>query len=164
MEKALQKGSPKDWPLITLNLDFKSNEPEHHAAIWELLGKYEAWLCTAERVQDFHRVMPIDLKPLLVLTGDAKEQEKTFHDLVPLGHKLRLFGAVYVKEQNAESSPEKMVRGSATNYRRWWNNPWRVVEKGGQSRAADWNRKICGVCNHWLTTHTRWVYGSVFTR
>src|SRR4029077_1119898 len=37
MEVALREGSHKNWPLITLNLDFKTNEPEHHAAIWELL-------------------------------------------------------------------------------------------------------------------------------
>ena len=152
MERALQDSSQKDWPLITLNLDFKSDETEHHEAIWELLGKYEAWLCTAERVQDFHRVMPIELKPLLVLTGDAEKQEKTFHDQVPLGHKLRLFGAVHVEEYSAESAPTKMVRFSATNYRRWWNNPWRVVEKEGQSRAGDWTsegmRRLQSLVDH----------------
>jgi hypothetical protein len=26
----------------------------------------------------------------------------------------------------------------ATNYRRWWNAPWAVVEAGGQANAADW--------------------------
>src|SRR5262245_47701636 len=26
--------SRRDWPLITLNLDFKSEEPEHLAAVW----------------------------------------------------------------------------------------------------------------------------------
>jgi hypothetical protein len=141
MERALREGSRKNWPLITLNLDFKTNEPEHHAAIWELLGKYEAWLCTAERVQDSRTVMPIDLKPLLVLTGDSEAQEKRFHDLVPLRGRLRLFGAVHVEEQKASSPPAKMVSHSASNYRRWWNNPWKVVEQGGQPRAGDWTQK-----------------------
>jgi hypothetical protein len=141
MERALREGSRENWPLITLNLDFKTNEPEHHAAIWELLGKYEAWLCTAERVQDSRTVMPIDLKPLLVLTGDSEAQEKRFHDLVPLCGRLRLFGAVHVEEQKAGSPPAKMVSHSASNYRRWWNNPWKVVEKGGQPRAGYWTQK-----------------------
>ena len=47
VEAALAKGPSADWPLITLNLDFKTNEPEHHAAVWALLGKYERWLTTA---------------------------------------------------------------------------------------------------------------------
>ena len=47
LDKALAENTQADWPLITLNLDFKSNEPEHHAAVWALLGKYERWLTTA---------------------------------------------------------------------------------------------------------------------
>jgi len=26
----------------------------------------------------------------------------------------------------------------ATNYRRWWNHPWKVVEPEGQPEAGDW--------------------------
>ena len=138
MEEALQANPRTNWPLITLNLDFKTNEPEHLAAIWELLGKYESWLCTAERVEDSKRVMPMDLKPLLVLAGDFDAQEEAFHNRVPVGAKLRLFGAVHVQKEDAGMAPERMVRHSATNYRRWWNNPWKVVEKAGQARTGDW--------------------------
>ena len=49
VERALQENRRDDWPIITLNLDFKSDEPEHHAAVWKLLGEYESWLCTAPR-------------------------------------------------------------------------------------------------------------------
>jgi len=28
----------------------------------------------------------------------------------------------------------------ASNYRRWWNNPWSVVEAGGQRNAGDWTQ------------------------
>jgi RNA polymerase sigma factor (sigma-70 family) len=35
--------------LLRYVLDFKTNEPEHHAAVWELLGRYEDWLVTAPR-------------------------------------------------------------------------------------------------------------------
>jgi hypothetical protein len=138
MEEALQANPRTNWPLITLNLDFKTNEPEHLAAIWELLGKYESWLCTAERVEDSERVMPIDLKPLLVLAGDSDAQEEAFHNRVPVGAKLRLFGAVHVQKEDAGMAPERMVSHPATNYRRWWNNPWKVVEKAGQARTGDW--------------------------
>ena len=51
VEKALQENRRDDWPIITLNLDFKSDEPEHHAAVWKLLGEYESWLCTAQEEQ-----------------------------------------------------------------------------------------------------------------
>ena len=47
VERALAAGDRRDWPIITLNLDFKSDEPEHHAAVWALLGEHEAWLTTA---------------------------------------------------------------------------------------------------------------------
>ena len=48
--QALASGSREQWPLITLNLDFKDSHPQHFAAIWKLLGEYEAWLTTAPRV------------------------------------------------------------------------------------------------------------------
>ena len=34
--------------------------------------------------------------------------------------------------------PEVLVNGSATNYRRWWNNSWEVVEMGGPRKARAW--------------------------
>src|SRR5713101_5533164 len=37
VEKALKVGNHGDWPVITLNLDLKSEEPEHLVAIWKLL-------------------------------------------------------------------------------------------------------------------------------
>jgi hypothetical protein len=40
VEDALRQGNRGDWPLITLNLDLKSEEPEHLAAIWDLLLQY----------------------------------------------------------------------------------------------------------------------------
>ena len=46
------------WPVMVLHLDFKTNEPAHHQAVWDLLGKYESWLTTAERVADEQRVTP----------------------------------------------------------------------------------------------------------
>ena len=55
VEQALRDGRRETWPIIVLNLDLKSNEPEHHAAIWETLGTYEPWLTTAERVADASR-------------------------------------------------------------------------------------------------------------
>lgn len=140
IEKALRDGNQGDWPLVTLNLDFKSNQPEHHAAVWALLGEYESWLCTAERVEDSHKVMPLLVRPLWVLTGDSDAQEKAFHQLVPVGKRLRVFGAVHVRGDNPVVPPETMVRERASNYRRWWNSPWRVVEKGGQRKAKHWSK------------------------
>ncbi len=47
--QALSSGAREQWPLITLNLDFKDSHPQHFAEIWSLLGEYEAWLTTATR-------------------------------------------------------------------------------------------------------------------
>ncbi|MGE4069100.1 MAG: CehA/McbA family metallohydrolase [Vicinamibacterales bacterium] len=150
VEKALRDGDPSNWPLVTLNLDLKSNEPEHHRALWELLGKYEPWLTTAVRTPDGRRPAPLDVKPVLVLTGESDEQEHSFHDLVPVGARLRLFGAVHVRPvpgsgETREAAAERFWQDlpatpfpRATNYRRWWNAPWAVVEQGGQRKAGEW--------------------------
>jgi hypothetical protein len=126
VERALREDRRETWPLITLNLDFKTNEPAHLQAVWEALGEYESWLSTAERTVSSTEIAPIKVGPVLVLTGEPIEQEREFHDRVPVGGRLRLFGAV--------------PRGTTvkTNYRRWSNNPWSVVEPEGQPKAGAW--------------------------
>jgi hypothetical protein len=140
---ALASGDRTDWPLIVLNLDLKSNEPEHHAAIWETLGKYESWLTTAERTANPADVAPLDVKPVLVLTGTSVEQQRTFFDNIPVGRKLRVFGAAIPNRPPegvaaAALSPQQVMSARATNYRRWWNNSWAVVEQGGQTGSGEW--------------------------
>ena len=135
MEQALHDGNKGDWPLITLNLDFKTDEAAHHAAVWKLLGDYESWLCTAERSTDRFQMMPLRAGPLLVLTGEADSQERDFYDLIPVGGRLRVFGAIHSVEADPSVPPAKVIVGHATNYRRWWNNPWSVVEKGGAAEG-----------------------------
>lgn len=141
MEEALRNGNRADWPLITLNLDFKSDEAAHHAAVLQLLKKYEEWICTAERGADASRVMSISVKPLLVLTGEADSQERDFHEVIPVGEKLMVFGAVHVHGKKTMAPPEILVPGHATNYRRWWNNSWDAVEKGGQRKSGVWSEQ-----------------------
>jgi hypothetical protein len=150
VERALREGRRDQWPLIVLNLDLKTNEPEHHAALWRTLGEYETWLTTAERVTDATRVMPLDVKPVLVLTGNPQAQQTSFHDSLPAGERLRLFGAIPVDVEakvgrGAEAAgklaalaPADLIASGATNYRRWVNFPWAVVEPGGQQKAGDW--------------------------
>jgi glycerophosphoryl diester phosphodiesterase len=36
------------------------------------------------------------------------------------------------------ATPSDVLPGRRTNYRRWWNNPWSVVEAGGPREAGDW--------------------------
>ena len=131
VEKELASGDRRRWPVIVLNLDFKTDEPEHHRAVWQLLGEYEAWLTTAvKNGKSPGKPAKLDLKPVLALTGMNDVQEKTFYDAVPDGARLRVFGAV-------QGGAAGVAR--ASNYRRWSNNPWSVVETGGQEKAGDWN-------------------------
>jgi hypothetical protein len=116
----------KQWPIITLNLDFKDSHPEHFAAIWNVLGDYEPWLTTAIRASDAASVQPLEPGPILVLTGADVAQRSVFHDAVPVGSRLRLFGAVQAGNLHA------------TNYLRWSNNPWSAVEAEAQNRAGRW--------------------------
>lgn len=139
VERALTEDRRDRWPLFVLNLDFKTNEPEHHEAIWRLLGEYEAWLTTAERTAEITPRQPLDWKPVLVLTGADPRQRTTFYDRVPVGGRLRLFGAVAAPPKADARTPLKaMAARPADNYVRWWNNPWSVVETGGPPRAGEW--------------------------
>ena len=149
VERELTEGDRARWPVITLNLDLKTNEPEHHRDLWNLLGEYEAWLTTAERTAD-GRPAPLDVKPVLVLTGDSDLQAQAFHDALPSGTRLRLFGAIALRAPAVEGlTPEESLARfraglpdrplpAATNYRRWWNAPWAVVEAGGQVKSGEW--------------------------
>lgn len=137
VESALQSGDTTQWPLVTLNLDLKTNEPEHHQALWELLGEYELWLTTAQRTAD-GSVAPLTVKPILVLTGSAAAQATSFHDNLRPGDRLRLFGAIQLPQGDGTAALAPVKFPAATNYRRWWNAPWSYVEAGGQREAADW--------------------------
>jgi hypothetical protein len=151
VERALADGDRSQWPLVTLNLDLKTNEPEHHAALWARLGEYESWLTTAERTADATVPSPLDVKPVLVLTGEAEAQAVSFHDTLPVGRRLRLFGAMPIRPPASDEVTREAVAAEfwrqmpattfpmATNYRRWWNAPWSVVEAGGQRQSGDWS-------------------------
>lgn len=136
VERALAENRRETWPVVTLNLDFKTDEAEHHAAVWALLGEYESWLSTAPRTASASDVAPITPGPVLVLTGEQDEQERDFHDRVPVGGRLRLFGAVH------RTGPAASL--TKTNYRRWSNNPWSVVEPEGQPKAGAWTAEDAG--------------------
>ena len=147
VEQALREDRRDRWPLIVLNLDFKTDEPEHHAALWATLGRYESWLTTATRTSTPPEIAALDPGPLLVLTGESDEQERSFHDRVPPGAKLRLFGAVHSRPAQAGTAaearseagePPDVLPAPKTNYRRWWNHSWAAVESGGQAKAGDW--------------------------
>lgn len=149
MERALAENRRDAWPVLVLHLDFKTHEPAHHQAVWDLLGRHRSWLTTTERVADDSRVMPFQLGPLLVLTEAGAGQEDQFYRRVPVGERLRLFGTVppvpmtgSTAQQRAAaafaSSPDVLIPSGATNYRRWTNFAWNVVEHGGQAAAGPW--------------------------
>ena len=141
VEDALRRGNRGDWPLITLNLDFKTEEPEHLAAVWSLLSKYRDWLTTAAKSEAGQTREPLDVKPVLVLTGESDKQEKVFYNDVRAGERLLLFGAVHTNSKDPMAAPKVLEPEPASNYRRWWNNSWAVVERGGQTDAGDWSKE-----------------------
>ena len=152
IERALAENRRETWPVLVLHLDFKSNEPAHHQAVWEVLGRYQSWLTTAERVADEAKVMPFTVGPLLVLTENGEGQSDTFHARVPVGERLRIFGTIpavtFPAAKTAEeraaaianAAPEILIPTRATNYRRWTNFSWAAVELGGQNKAGAWTR------------------------
>ncbi|MGA7522540.1 MAG: hypothetical protein WBW84_08650 [Acidobacteriaceae bacterium] len=152
VEQALKDGNHGNWPLITLNLDLKTEEPAHLHAIWALLSKYQDWLSTAPKTSDPARVQPLTIRPILVLTGESDAQQAVFYDEVPVGGRLLVFGAVHTHTQNPMAPPDVLEPESASNYRRWWNNPWDVVEAGGQQHAGAWtdadDRRLRALVRH----------------
>ena len=138
VEKALREGNHGNWPLITLNLDFKDDKPEHLAAVLSLLRKYQPWLTTAVKGTAEADVEPLDVKPILVLTGESDAQQTVFYDQLQSGDRVLLFGAIHTEGKDPAATAAVMDPGKATNYRRWWNNPWKVVEAGGQANAGEW--------------------------
>ena len=141
VEQTLRDGNHGNWPLITLNLDFKTEEPEHLRAVFALLKEYQDWLTTAPRTTDAATPQPLEVRPILVLTGESDAQERVFYDEVPVGSKLLVFGAAHTNEKDEMAAPEVLEPTRSTNYRRWWNNPWGVVEKGGQNKAGEWTKE-----------------------
>jgi hypothetical protein len=149
VEKALADDDRARWPLIVLHFDFKSVSPPLLHEVWELLGEYEGWITTAQKTADPHKLTEFDRKPVLVVTEDSDAQEEVFFNEVPVGAKLRLFGSAHTAKIPGDSrqeraryeatlAPERLLTERPTNYRRWWNNSWYVVEEGGELRAGDW--------------------------
>ena len=115
-----------------------------------------------DKTADPRELFPFESKPLLVLTEDSDAQEEVFFREPLAGSKLRLFGSAHTgpvsgsgKEHNhllATLPPEKLLAVAPTNYRRWWNNSWFVVEEGGQHEAGDWtpadDRRLRALVDH----------------
>ena len=162
VEKALVENDRSKWPLIILHFDFKSVEPKLLRAVWDVLGEYQAWITTAPQTRDPHQLAPLDPKPLLVLTEDADEQEAVFFQNIPAGARLRVFGSAHTapiqgsREERihlaATLAPDRLLTERPTNYRRWWNSSWFVVEEGGQHEAGDWtpddDRRLRALVDH----------------
>ena len=140
VEQALRRGNHSEWPIITLNLDIKTEQPEHLRAILQILKNHEDWLTTATRTADIHTQSPLRVRPILVLTGQSDAQQRIFYDELRVGDRVLVFGAVHTFNENPMAPPEVLEPERANNYRKWWNSPWNVVESGSQTQAGAWTR------------------------
>lgn len=150
MEQALKENRRDRWPLVVLNLDFKTNEPAHHVHVRQVLARHRQWLTSAPRTATPDQPAPMIPGPLLVLTGSHPSQQTDFHDTLPVGDTLWLFGAYEAPPPAGETAHaravamatapvETLLPHRATNYRRWANFPWQVIEQGGQPHAGPWD-------------------------
>lgn len=147
MDAALKSGHKSNWPLVVMHLDFKTNEREHHRAVWDVLLKHRAWLTTASAGAG---VTPFQVGPLLVLTENGENQERDFTEWATAAGTHLLFGtipgpAVAQTKDEVERArllvnapPSSLIPAPATSYRRWVNFPWAVIEEGGPTKANDW--------------------------
>jgi hypothetical protein len=137
---------------MVLHLDFKTNEPAHHRAVWQLLERHQAWLSTAPRGANPSTVMPVTPGPLLVLTENGGGQEASFYAPLREGERMLIFGSAPAPEVTriedrdkrtralASASPDSLIPDPPTNFRRWVNFSWQVIELGGQPNAASWTK------------------------
>ena len=140
VERALANPEPSTWPLVFLHLDFKTEEPEHLAAVSALLEKYDAWLTSSPRTGTPERQEPWTMSPVVAVTEASAAKERAFHEDIPVGGKLRIFGSLPPSgaPMAPASTPAAMIAAGPSNYRRWWNLSWHAVEAGGQTKAGDW--------------------------
>ena len=149
VERALALNRRETWPVVYLHFNVRGLDPVHLQYIWDMLGRYESWLTTAERGAD-DRLMPLSVGPLMVLTEGG--QDEIFYNRIPVGGRLRVFGTAPVGRPPAsngadraaqaaaaaQAAPDVLMPAAATNYRRWVNFSWAAVEQGGQAKAEDW--------------------------
>lgn len=157
VEKALKAGNKGDWPLITLYLDIKNDPEEHLQAISKVLDKYDAWLTKAAKTSDISKQSPLELKPMMVILEDKKDDIKQafFYDRVPAGGKIRAFGSPTKFDDNPTNvpktaraerfaamlkvEPEQLLTQHADNYHRWFGADWAFIELCGPAHGNDWN-------------------------
>ena len=157
VEKALRDGNKGNWPLITLYLDIKNDPVEHLEAISKVLDQYDAWLTKAVKTDDITRVSPLELKPMMVIVEDKKNdiKQEFFYDRVTVGGKIRVFGSATKFDDNPTNlprtaraermalllkiEPEQLVSHKADNYHRWFGADWNFIELCGPEHAKDWN-------------------------
>lgn len=151
VEKALAENDTKSWPILYLHFNFKTTEREHVQHVLETLMRYRDWLSSATRNADITEISAIQYRPILVITETDATERAVFHDAIPAGEPFYVFGSAPGEPYmpgglNRETQFDRMVntpvtemlREPADNYRRWWNNSWAVVERGGASLAGDW--------------------------
>ena len=168
VEKALKTGNKGDWPLITLYLDIKNDPEEHLQAISKVLDKYDAWLTKAAKTSDISKQSPLELKPMMVILEDKKDDMKQafFYDRVPVGGKIRAFGSPTKFDDNPTNvpktaraerfaamlkvEPEQFLTQRADNYHRWFGTDWAFIELCGPTHGNDWNAAAEGRLKHFV--------------
>lgn len=156
MEKALKEGNKGNWPLITLYLDIKNDPEEHLQVIAKTLDKYSSWLTTATKTADISKQSPLDIKPMIVILEDKKNDIKQsfFYDRVPVGGRFHTFGSPTKFDDNPNHlgrdkraermagllsfQPEQLVSARADNYHRWFGTDWSFIELNGPTHGGDW--------------------------
>ena len=171
VERALAANRRETWPVVYLHFNVRGLDPVHLQYIWDMLGRYESWLTTAERRAD-DRMMPLAVGPLMVLTEGG--QDEIFYNRVPVGGR-RVLARRRRSRARTNGAPETARAAQrllppvtapdvdarrATNYRRWVN-----FVGGGRTGRADLARRprrTRTVCGRESLARTRgtWRFGS----
>ena len=128
--RALTAGSREQWPLITLNLDFKDSQPEHFAAIWRVLGDYE------DVADNRAARWPIadSVQPLAGRAGARSDRRRSGAADRVSRCGARRISAPPVRRRAARQPPRNELPPLV-------QQPWSVVEPEGQNKAGEWTRR-----------------------
>lgn len=141
-------------PDYVLNIDFKDDGEAHVREIAALFREYADWISRATKPENpapDAPPPPIEYREILILVGASAMQERVFEGEVPAGEPVLAFGQARTRSPappagSAEAratfastvDPALVLVDPPTNFRRWWNNSWHIVEAGGAARAGEW--------------------------
>ena len=120
MERALAERQTDKWPVLVLHLDFKTNEPEHHRAVWDLLVRPSRLVDHGRAARRPGNRDAISCRAIAGPHRKRPGQEAMFFERLHVGDRLLLFGTTPSPAMPPSDDPESAPRWRRPHPRRRW--------------------------------------------